>query len=169
MFKVQFDSSESFEISIIDGILKINDKEEMYSVIPLQDNNFKVTGGNDFSIFQLKEFDPVTKSIKLKFNHKIIHLFVKDRMDQILESLGINYERIDSNGVVSAPMPGVITRVILKPGMKVNKGDHLVVLEAMKMENVIKAPVSGLINRINVKTGQNIVKNETICEIVSSE
>ncbi|MEM2028827.1 MAG: biotin/lipoyl-containing protein [Candidatus Bathyarchaeia archaeon] len=57
---------------------------------------------------------------------------------------------------VSAPMPGKILRVNVKEGDSVSKGDLLLILEAMKMENEIFAPSSGVVKRIAVSPGDSV-------------
>lgn len=57
---------------------------------------------------------------------------------------------------VSAPMPGKILRVNVKEGETVSKGDLLLILEAMKMENEIFAPSSGVVKRVAVSPGDSV-------------
>ena len=57
---------------------------------------------------------------------------------------------------VTAPMPGKILNVKLQAGAVVKKGDVILILEAMKMENEIVAPEGGTIARINVATGDSV-------------
>ena len=62
-------------------------------------------------------------------------------------------------------MPGKITFITAKVGEPVNKGDELMVLEAMKMGNTITAPVSGVVKAINVNVGQVVQGKQTLCTI----
>lgn len=64
-----------------------------------------------------------------------------------------------------APMPGTIVRVDVKAGDAVKKGDVLVVLEAMKMENDICAPVDGKVVAVSVEKGQSVVADEVLVTI----
>jgi biotin carboxyl carrier protein len=57
---------------------------------------------------------------------------------------------------VIAPMPGDITRVLVKAGQAVQPGDPLCVLDAMKMKNTIHAPQAGVIQEIRVQEGQAV-------------
>ena len=59
-------------------------------------------------------------------------------------------------------MPGLVLRVTANEGQAVNKGDTLLVLEAMKMENSIKSPGDGLVSKIMVKPGQAVEKNQLL-------
>ena len=62
-------------------------------------------------------------------------------------------------------MPGVVLRVLVSDGDRVTKGDQLLVLEAMKMENALPAPISGTIKKINLNVGDQVAKNDIICLI----
>ena len=72
---------------------------------------------------------------------------------------------ISGDGRVKAPIPGLITRIMVEPGQQVEVGDPLLVLEAMKMENVIRAPRSGSVQQLNVQPGQTVVLGERLVEI----
>ncbi len=63
---------------------------------------------------------------------------------------------------VTAPMPGKILKVVASAGASVKKGDVLVVLEAMKMENDIVAPQDGTVVSVNVSAGQNVEPGEVL-------
>jgi biotin carboxyl carrier protein len=71
-------------------------------------------------------------------------------------------------GHLIAPMPGKIVSVKCKIGDKINKGDLLLVFEAMKMENEIISPISGKVIRIDVKPGDAILANQILIQIEKS-
>jgi biotin carboxyl carrier protein len=66
---------------------------------------------------------------------------------------------------VTSPMPGTILSVNVQNGATVNKGDVLMILEAIKMENEIIAPVSGTIASVNVQNGASVETGATLCVI----
>jgi glutaconyl-CoA decarboxylase len=59
-------------------------------------------------------------------------------------------------------MPGKVTKIVAKEGQKVKKGEVLMILEAMKMQNEIGSPVDGTIKSINVTAGQSVKPGETM-------
>jgi len=63
---------------------------------------------------------------------------------------------------VKAPMPGLLLNVMVKPGNQVFKGDNLLVLEAMKMENMIKSPTDGVVKSIEVEKSSAVDKNQVL-------
>jgi len=66
---------------------------------------------------------------------------------------------------LKAPMPGMIIRYIKNEGDTVKKGDDVLVLEAMKMENALKAPCDGVIKAISLKSGDSVAKGAVLCVI----
>ena len=66
---------------------------------------------------------------------------------------------------VVAPLPGTINEIKVKVGDKVNAGDTVVILEAMKMQNNIDAETSGTIASINVNKGDAVMEGDTLVTI----
>ena len=66
---------------------------------------------------------------------------------------------------VVAPLPGTINDIKVKVGDKVNAGDTVVILEAMKMQNNIEAETSGTIASINVGKGDAVMEGDTLVTI----
>ena len=66
---------------------------------------------------------------------------------------------------IKAPMPGNILDVKVTAGQSVKKGDVLVILEAMKMENEIQAPCDGKVTGINVRKGDTVETQALLCTI----
>jgi glutaconyl-CoA/methylmalonyl-CoA decarboxylase subunit gamma len=66
---------------------------------------------------------------------------------------------------IKAPMPGKIIDVLVREGSPVQKGEALVILEAMKMQNEILSPVNGIIERVTAKPNTNVMKDDLLVEI----
>uniref|UniRef100_A0A8C2A9D5 pyruvate carboxylase n=1 Tax=Cyprinus carpio TaxID=7962 RepID=A0A8C2A9D5_CYPCA len=71
----------------------------------------------------------------------------------------------DVRGQVGAPMPGKVVEVKVKPGQKVEKGQPLCVLSAMKMETVVNSPISGIISKVHVNADSSLEGDDLILEI----
>jgi biotin carboxyl carrier protein len=68
-------------------------------------------------------------------------------------------------GGLEAPMPGVITKVMVVVGDEVAKGQPLVALEAMKMEHLIRAPHAGTVQTVRASPGQMVQAGEALVEL----
>jgi len=66
---------------------------------------------------------------------------------------------------LTSSMPGLVKKIKVKSGERVEKGDGLVVIEAMKMENEMLAPIKGKVQNIQVKENQTVEGNMLLLEI----
>lgn len=66
---------------------------------------------------------------------------------------------------ITAPMPGTILKVNVQNGQAVKKGDVLMILEAMKMENEIMAPCDGTVASVAVANGASVESGAALCSI----
>lgn len=66
---------------------------------------------------------------------------------------------------VKAPLPGVVTKILVKEGQSVKKGETVLVLEAMKMENNITAEADGTVTGICVSAGDSVMEGTTLITI----
>lgn len=64
---------------------------------------------------------------------------------------------------ITAPMPGKVVRLLVNAGDKVEAGQGLLVVEAMKMQNEIRSPKSGTVERLLAKEGQPVNAGDTLC------
>jgi biotin carboxyl carrier protein len=70
---------------------------------------------------------------------------------------------------IKAPMPGLIIAVPVIPGQTVHKGDKVVILESMKMENELRSPRDGLVLRVNAQPGDSVEKDAVLVVIGEPE
>lgn len=66
---------------------------------------------------------------------------------------------------LKAPMPGKIIDVLVREGSNVLRGEPVVILEAMKMQNEIQSPVNGKVIKVSVKANDNVMKDDVLIEI----
>ena len=67
---------------------------------------------------------------------------------------------------LKAPMPGMVIAIPMSEGQQIEKGDVLVILESMKMQNELRAPRSGTISRVRVKVGDSVEQRQTLLSVV---
>jgi len=77
-------------------------------------------------------------------------------------------DHLGDSGIIKAPMPGRISRVLVEKGTEVRRGEGLLVLEAMKMENEIPAPADGVIDEIFVKPGDTVEGGADLVHLTAS-
>lgn len=70
------------------------------------------------------------------------------------------------DGRIKAPIPGIITQVMVTQGQAVEMGEPLLILEAMKMENEIRAPKAGVVQNLPVSEGQPVLREQVLAEVV---
>jgi acetyl/propionyl-CoA carboxylase alpha subunit len=70
-----------------------------------------------------------------------------------------------SHNKVMAPMPGKVTKVLVKEGQKVTKGQAVVVMEAMKMEYTLKADLAGPIEKVKASVGAQVSLGDILVQI----
>ncbi len=66
---------------------------------------------------------------------------------------------------LKAPMPGLVVSISVKEGDKVEKGQVLVILESMKMQNELKSPKPGMVGRIRVKQGETVEQRQALLSV----
>lgn len=65
-----------------------------------------------------------------------------------------------------APMPGLVVAIPVEEGLTVKKGQVLIILESMKMQNELKSPRDGTVGRIRVKAGESVEQKQTLLSVM---
>ncbi|WP_138483022.1 acetyl-CoA carboxylase biotin carboxyl carrier protein subunit [Dyadobacter bucti] len=133
-------------------------------VVELSKNHFHVIRKNKSYNIEIIGSDPIEKTTHLIINGQHYHTNTKDQLDLLLEGMGMQSNAAPKLNNIKAPMPGLIQSVSISEGDEVAKGDSLLVLVAMKMENVIKAAGNGKIKALKVKAGEIVEKNQVLLE-----
>jgi biotin carboxyl carrier protein len=110
----------------------------------------------------LESGDAETGIYKIQLNGKPLEISTFDRIQLLLKSMGMDTAMGKKINEIKAPMPGLVLRIPINEGDSVSKGEGLLVLEAMKMENSIKAPGDVVVSKIHVKPGQAVEKNQLL-------
>ena len=85
-------------------------------------------------------------------------------------SLETEFDEVNEDeGGLKSPMPGRIVKIFVKQGQKVKKGQDLISIEAMKMENRITAPYDGIITKIYFSVGEQVEANTPLIELENIE
>jgi acetyl/propionyl-CoA carboxylase alpha subunit len=144
--------------------LTINDQPFAWDIADLGDGRFHVLYEGRSYNAELVEADYTTKQLTIKVNGQAIMLQAQDRFDLLLQRLGMSNAAATKVNELKAPMPGLIVDIRVEPGQAVQKGDPLLVLEAMKMENILKAPTDGTVGSIKVQLRDNVQKGQVLVQ-----
>lgn len=165
MYKVNINKFESeLSVSLKDDKFLIDENHLDWDVLPIDKNSFQVIHNSQTYTAHIVNVDYETKEFTFQINGKIINLNLKDKMDILLEELGMSDLAQVKINEVKAPMPGLISEILVKEGQEVKQGESLIILEAMKMENVIKSPGDGTITEIKVQKGTSVEKNQILIQ-----
>ena len=98
------------------------------------------------------------------FYHKIeITNDTKKLIQKYLRDTGVGVE--SGHARIKSPMPGMVIKILTEEGKHVQKGDKLIIIEAMKMENAISSPISGKVIHIIAREGEAVEKEAFLIEI----
>ncbi len=105
---------------------------------------------------------------RLVFLHGVeVPLSIEDyRIAELRKAAGMAKTGL-ADAVLTAPMPGLVLDVRVSEGQSVKKGDPLVVIEAMKMENILKASSDATVTGVKVSAGQSVDKGAVLLEFAS--
>jgi biotin carboxyl carrier protein len=109
--------------------------------------------------------DRKTKEIALRINGQVYRVKVGEPIDQLLSKMGMDFQSKNKVEAVKAPMPGMVLRILVEPGQAIKKGDGLIVLEAMKMENILKAAGDAVVKSVKVAEKTAVEKGAVLIEL----
>lgn len=164
-YKVNDAKENSVEV-IFDGKQVIlNEKTIDLDLVQIAPDKYHVIQDNQSYNLYVLEKDLVNKTFKIKVNDQIFDLNLEDPLDQQLAKMGLSKAANEKIDKIVAPMPGLVLNILVQPGQEVKKGDSLIILEAMKMENVIKSAGTGIVKRIAVQQKDAVEKNQLLIEM----
>jgi biotin carboxyl carrier protein len=133
-------------------------------VVRISENRYHVIWNHVSYSIDVVESDIPGKSFKFLINGQTYATSARDELDLLLDGMGLNKANANKLNDVKAPMPGLIQSVMVREGDEVNKGDNLLVLVAMKMENVIRASGGGIVKSLKIVPGQIVEKSQVLLE-----
>jgi biotin carboxyl carrier protein len=143
---------------IVDG------KKLTPDILEIADNYFNVILDNRSYRAEIVSRDSTGRIVTVKVNGITFAVTVRNKVDLLLEKMGMQSSVSGKINSVKAPMPGLIIDLKVKEGDQVKQNEPLLILEAMKMENIIKAPGDGVVKTLKVKKGDSVEKNQVLIE-----
>ncbi|MCG3167557.1 MAG: hypothetical protein POELPBGB_03350 [Bacteroidia bacterium] len=165
LFKAKINNGKETEVVFTDKNRKsgtVNGAGFAWDMIEVKKNMFHIISGTKSFTAEVVKADLVAKTFTILVNGNKYTVDVKDKFDALLHELGM--DKLTATGVqeVKAPMPGMVLNINVAAGDEVKKGDALLVLEAMKMENIIKSPRDGKVKIVKAVKGSAVEKNQSL-------
>lgn len=113
---------------------------------------------------ELLEADYAQRTYTFRIDGATYTVAISDYYDRLVKKLGLTATAGHKMNILKAPMPGLVISVLVQPGQTVQKGDPLLILEAMKMENVIKAGGDGVVKSVAANNGHPVEKGFVLLE-----
>ena len=130
--------------------------------VPLSANSFSlILNGRTYYLTITSQLDGYVVTV----DHHTHFVQVKDKLELLLEKLGMQSEKNSPDGAIHAQIPGLVSQIFVKSGDTIKAGAKLCILEAMKMENEITSPKNGTVTQIHIKSGENVEKGNLLIEI----
>ena len=162
MYHVKVNQQNTYDVNVEANAISLNNEKKDISFAALSDNKYHVLMNNKSYNVEIISINTESKTASLKGNNRVYECEIKDQFDDLLKSLGLDNLNTKKLNDIKAPMPGLVLKVLVEEGQEFKKGDNLLVLEAMKMENILKAPADGKVKSIKIKPGDKVEKNEIL-------
>jgi biotin carboxyl carrier protein len=156
-FNIQVNDRFQFEIT--------PDQARALDVVPNGESAFHVLENGHAYQIQVIEANYAHRFFELSVNGHRFKLHITDYYERLIQQMGLNVVTTQKQNTIKAPMPGLVLEIAVVPEQIVQKGDTLVILEAMKMENVIKATHQGVVKSIQVEKGAAVEKGQLLLEM----
>jgi len=165
MVQIAVNGNNTFNISNDEGQLSLNGQALGTDIRWQPDGLISVIHHNKSYTAIIEKADIAGKELVLRVNGNRFVLTVKEDIDLLLASMGMNMNATQKAAPLKAPMPGMIHKILVTPGQVVQKGDALLILEAMKMENVLKASGTATIKAIKTEEKTAVEKGAVLIEM----
>jgi len=157
--KYKFEVNEEQEIELTDDVLKNVDIQAVGK------GRFHILKNNQSYSAEVVATDFANRRLTFLINGNKYEVEITDEYDDLVKKLGLSVASGQTVKEIKAPMPGLVLDVMAKIGQTVQKGDGLLILEAMKMENVIKAQGDGIVKLVQIEKGQTVDKGAILVEM----
>jgi len=164
MYKIKVNDDFQFDVEEKSNEFYVNGSKLNVDLSSISSNSSSIIYNNKSFNTEIVELNKVDKTCTIRVNGNNYALKIEDKFDQLLKQLGLDNIASAKIAEIKAPMPGLVLDVIAEEGTEVKKGDNLLILEAMKMENIIKSPADGIVKNIAVIKGDKVEKNQVLLQ-----
>ncbi|MFN6944219.1 MAG: biotin/lipoyl-containing protein [Cytophagaceae bacterium] len=164
MLNIEINNKSTYSFREENDVRSLNDQPLNWDLRQTGERTYHIIHKNKSYNAELVSIEKDKKNLVLKINNYLYTITIKDQLDELLEKMGLNKSAANSVIDIKAPMPGLILDIKVSEGDEVKKGDPVVILEAMKMENILKSPGDGVVSSIKIKKGESVEKNQILIQ-----
>jgi biotin carboxyl carrier protein len=164
MITAKVNDNQQFEIDIKSNNITLNGETVTPDWTLIGENKYHAIINNQSLTIELGNVDENGKQVSIVVNGVKYQVALQNQFDTLLKQLGMDKLAAGKVNNIKAPMPGLVLRINVAVGDVIKKGDALLVLEAMKMENVIKAAGDGVVKKINAVEKTAVEKGSILIE-----
>ncbi len=165
MLALTVNDKNTFSVTEEDGQLVVDGTAVSWDVSEQPNGIISVLCDGKSYTAIIEKTDRKAKEISLRLNGQVYKVAIKEPIDQLLKNMGIDLKAMQKAEPIKAPMPGMVLKILVTPGQQINKGDGLVILEAMKMENILKASANAVVKAIRVNERTAVEKGTVLIEL----
>lgn len=164
-YRVFYQQDKAHDIEVQENEIKIDGKSVDLDWVKLLDNKYHILQNHKSYNLEVLHADTRLKRFSIKVNNNIYDINLQNELDILLEKMGMSASGSDKLEDIKAPMPGLVLDILVEVGQPIQKGDNLLILEAMKMENIIKAGGNGVVKSIKINKKDAVEKNQLLIEV----
>ena len=165
MLEITVNEQKTFSVVNEDGQWLINNTPALLDTQVQPNGLISILYNNKSYTAMIEQVDTKKKELSVRVNGQVYKIAIKEPIDQLLTSMGMDLKALQKVEPVKAPMPGMVLKVLVEPGQQIHKGDGLLVLEAMKMENILKANGTATVKSIKVDERTAVEKGAVLIEL----
>ena len=162
MYQVKVNGNWEFAVDRQKEQFSLDGTQLPLDIVSTGNDSFHVLQDGQSYRVQVIEANAEEKKVVIRVNGNEYTLDVKDRYDLLLKQLGISNMATSKVNDIKAPMPGLVFKIVVAEGQTITKGEPVLILEAMKMENVLKSPGDGVVKSIKVQIGAAVEKGQVL-------
>jgi len=165
MYILKTNDQEQVTVNTTKDVIEVNNQAINWDSKQISKHEYSVIANNKVYNIFVESIDKQKKTIALNVNGTSYVSEISEPIDQILKDMGIDFSKMQKAEPIKAPMPGLILKILVTEGQTLKKGDPVLILEAMKMENVFKSPTDAVVKSINIEQGQAVEKGQILIDL----
>jgi biotin carboxyl carrier protein len=165
MLELTVNDKNTFSVTSDDGHLVLNNTPADWDASWQPNGLISVLYKGKSYTAILENTDRKNKEVSVRVEGQLYKTSIKEPIDLLLSNMGMDLKAMQKAEPIKAPMPGMVLKILVAAGQQIQKGDGLVILEAMKMENILKATAAGTVKAIRVNERTAVEKGAVLIEL----